>query len=48
MSVPGAFHEILMETDDVRNIFLRILRRVGRPGCAPTRDRANGDLGTDL
>lgn len=37
VSVPGAFHEILMETDTMRNIFLRALDALlGRSAPAPT------------
>lgn len=45
VSVPGAFHEILMETDDVRNIFLRIFdvlaaQAAPQPATAPTATSA--------
>ena len=36
INVPGAYHEILMETDTMRNIFLRALDALlGKPASAP-------------
>ena len=41
ITVPGAYHEILMETDDMRNIFLRVFdaltgKTAPKPAEAPT------------
>ncbi|HEX7886895.1 MAG TPA: alpha/beta hydrolase, partial [Phenylobacterium sp.] len=47
ITVPGAYHEILMETDDMRNIFLRVFdtltgktapKPAGGPKAAPTAE----------
>lgn len=41
INVPGAYHEILMETDTMRNIFLRALDAIlGRPAPAPAKPAA--------
>jgi lysophospholipase len=41
VNVPGAYHEILMETDTMRNIFLRALDAIlGRPAPAPAKPAA--------
>jgi len=42
ITVPGAYHEILMETDDMRNIFLRVFdaltgKSAPKPAEAPTQ-----------
>ncbi|MBJ7409754.1 MAG: alpha/beta hydrolase, partial [Phenylobacterium sp.] len=45
ITVPGAYHEILMETDDMRNIFLRVFdaltgKAAPKPAEAPKPDPA--------